>query len=148
MIGIIVAASVIAVIFVVMAGVITVLPHDVTMTIRDGSVKGVNAQHLRLKFQVQCENENGTIYRIEITYNGLDYGYKNADIDIGYRSTELIEADYFDGQSAAIDAGAVDGSNRLLFVPDQTYVLIIFFYNLEGNNEGSVSLSFVYNIPS
>jgi len=145
MIGIIVAASVIAVIFVVMAGVITVLPHDITMTIREGSVKGKNTNHLRLEFQVQCENENGTVYRIDITHDGVLYGHKYTNIQIGYRYTETIAVDYFDADDAPL---AEKDGLKLLFVPDQVYVLTVHFYNLEGNNAGSVSLSFIYNIPS
>ena len=146
MIGIIVAASVIAVIFVVMAAVITVLPHDITMTLRDSTIKGVNTQHLKLEFQIQCENEDGVINKIEIYHNGLLYGHTDDSHFIDYRTTEEINIDFF---FADVDtpAGEVDDF-KLLFVPDQSYVLTVYYQNIDASHIGTVSLAFIYNIPS
>lgn len=146
MIGIIVAASVIAVIFVVMAAVITVLPHDITMTLRAGTIKGVNANHLKLEFQIQCENEDGVINEIEIYHDGLLYGHIDESYFIDYRTTEEINIDFF---FADVDAPALEVTlGKLLFVPDQSYVLSVSYQNIDASNTGIVSLSFIYNIPT
>jgi len=147
MIGIIVAASVIAVIFVVMAGVITVLPHDISMTLRNSTVKGVNQQHKKLTFQIQCENEDGVITGVNIAKNGELYGHDTASYFIDYRTTEIIIIDFFIADDAAKIAEEVDlGGTLLVFVPDDTYVITVFYKNVDFSNEGSVSLEFVYNV--
>jgi len=147
MIGIIVAASVIAVIFVVMAGVITVLPHDIDMTLRDGSIKGINSNHKKLEFQIQCENENGIITSVNITKDGSAWGHTSISVLVNYRTTGFIEIDFFSAHQNAITAGENDGST-MVFVPDDTYVLIVEFKNTDLSNVGTVSLVFVYNVPS
>ncbi|MHA1442024.1 MAG: hypothetical protein ACTSPK_09205 [Candidatus Heimdallarchaeota archaeon] len=147
MIGIIVAASVIAVIFVVMAGVITVLPHDIDMTLRDGSIKGVNTQHKKLEFQIQCENEDGIITSVNITKDGTPWGHTSVSVLVDYRTTGFIEIDFFSAHQNAITAGENDGTT-MVFVPDDTYVLVVEFKNTDLSNVGTVSLVFVYNVPS
>jgi hypothetical protein len=147
MIGIIVAASVIAVIFVVMAAVITVLPHDITMTLRDSTIKGVNTQHLKLEFQIQCENEDGVINKIEIYHDGLLYGHTDDSYFVDYRTTEEINIDFFIADEDT-PIGEITDIIKLLFVPDQSYVLTVYYQNIDASNIGTVSLAFIYNIPS
>ncbi len=149
MIGIIVAASVIAVIFVVMAGVITVLPHDITMTLRDGSIKGVNTQHKKLVFQIQCENEDGIITSVNITKNSLSYGHTFDSFFVDYRTTGNIEIAFFIANTAHVSGAELDlDGTTMLFVPGDTYVLIVEFKNIDLSNVGTVALEFVYNVPS
>ena len=147
MIGIIVAASVIAVIFVVMAGVITVLPHDIAMTLRDGSIEGVDSNHKKLEFQIQCENEDGIITSVNITKGGLIWGHSSESVSIEYRTTETIVIDLFAASTACIAALENDGIT-MVFEPGDTYVLVVEYKNIELNRGGIVSLEFVYQVPS
>lgn len=55
MIGIIVAASVLAVFFVVMAATIPLYRREIDMSIRDNSIKGNTTDYIHLSFRIICD---------------------------------------------------------------------------------------------
>ncbi len=60
MIGLIVAASVVVVFFIVMAAVIPSMSHDLSMQIKDRSIKANSTLNdLSLKFNVMCDYAEG-----------------------------------------------------------------------------------------
>ena len=66
MIGIIVAASVLAVFFVVMAATIPFYRQELDMSIKDGSIKGNITDNIYLSFRIICDYDVGILKEVVI----------------------------------------------------------------------------------
>ncbi|MFW9922872.1 MAG: hypothetical protein ACFFDW_06235 [Candidatus Thorarchaeota archaeon] len=148
MIGIIVAASVVAVLMVVMAAVVPLMHHEVYMQIREGSVKAASNDSIALKFNVMCDYDEGELWRVEIFKDGQFYGYRNIanlvtpvtpfdkneekTITINYFLTQLTQA-----PPAEIDEG------RLVFQDLDEYTIVIYFRPVDDTTS-TLSSSLVF----
>lgn len=66
MIGIIVAASVLTVFFIVMAATIPFFGQDLNMTIKEGSIQGNTTDNIHLSFRIICDYDVGILKEVVI----------------------------------------------------------------------------------
>ena len=128
MIGIIVAASVIAVIFVVMAAVIPVIKQDVAMSIRPDSVMANSTDSTSIRFNIMCDYNDGDLWRVEAFKNGDLYGYKNVNFTFVRNEEKTINIEYLLANTI-VPSGEVNDS-KLVFQDGETYTLRIYFRNV------------------
>ncbi|NHJ33020.1 MAG: hypothetical protein FK732_09160 [Asgard group archaeon] len=74
MIGIIVAASVLAVFFIVMAATIPLFGRDLNMTLAENSIHGNITDNVHLSFKIICDYEAGSLTKVEIYRNVTMFG--------------------------------------------------------------------------
>ncbi len=133
MIGLIVAASVIAVLFIVLAAVVPSMSHDLSMQIKDRSIKGnTTINDLSLKFTVMCDYADGEVWRAEIHKNGALYGYFSLADETPFEKNEqrLVVVAYFLAETG-INQTEVDGG-RLVFQNGHDYVLRVFYRPIDS----------------
>lgn len=133
MIGLIVAASVVAVLFVVMAAVIPSMSHDLSMQIKDRSIRGnTTSNDFSLKFTVMCDYADGEVWRAEIHKNGALYGYFSLADENTFEKNEqrLVIVSYFLAESG-INETEVDGG-KLVFQDGHEYVLKVYYRPIES----------------
>ena len=128
MIGIIVAASVIAVVFIVMAAVIPVIKQDVQMQIRPDSVFANSTDSTSIRFSVMCDYNDGDLWRVEAFKNDQLYGYKNVNFTFDRNQEKIINIEYLLANTI-VPSQEVNGSN-LVFQDGDTYTLRIYFRNM------------------
>ena len=66
MIGIIVAASVLAVFFIVMVATIPLYGQDLNMTVKDNTIRGNITDNIHLSFRIICDYEEGILKEVVI----------------------------------------------------------------------------------
>ncbi len=133
MIGLIVAASVVVVFFIVMAVVIPSMSHELSMQIKDRSIKGNSTiNDLALKFNVMCDYAEGEVWRAEIHKNGELYGYFSLADEGPFEKSDqrTIIVAYFLAETG-INATEVDGG-RLVFQEGHDYVLRVFYRPIDS----------------
>ncbi|NPE07278.1 MAG: hypothetical protein GNW80_03260 [Asgard group archaeon] len=74
MIGIIVAASVLAVFFIVMAATIPFYGQDLNMTIKANSIRGNTTDNIQLSFRMICDYDVGILKEVTILRDSIVYG--------------------------------------------------------------------------
>jgi len=125
MIGLIVAASVIAVLFVVMAAVIPVMKQEVYMQIRIGSIKANSTDSISLVFRVMCDYDDGDLWSIEVYKDSQLYGTKNVEESFVRNEMRTIGLPYLLAEEG-VPIGEIS-SGRLVFQNGESYVLRIYF---------------------
>ncbi|MEA2071443.1 MAG: hypothetical protein U9O98_09150 [Asgard group archaeon] len=143
MIGLIVAASVIAVLFIVMAAVIPTIDDNVSMHIPLATVQANASNHQVLIFRVICDYDAGEIYRVEILKDGEDYGY-NPDISEEFHKNEVkyIQVDYFLVTENVPTEERSEG--HLVFQVNTTYTLRVFYQELDASFDDYTDITFTF----
>ena len=80
MIGIIVAASVIAAFFVIMAATVPLYKRDVVIVVRDNSIQANSTDNKALSFRTICDYDDGYIKKIDIIRGSSRIAYRDVDI--------------------------------------------------------------------
>ncbi|NHJ04115.1 MAG: hypothetical protein EAX90_04785 [Candidatus Heimdallarchaeota archaeon] len=132
MIGLIVAASVIAVLFIVMASVIPVIKQDVFLQIRDGSIKANSTDSISLIFNVMCDYDDGDLWSVEVYKDNQLYGTKNVEESFVRNEERTVNLPYLLAEDG-VPVSEID-SGRLVFQNGDTYVLRIY-YHAPGETE-------------
>ena len=133
MIGIIVAASVVAVLFVVMAAVVPTFNREVNMQVRPRSVKGNStADDFALKFNVMCDYAAGEVWRVEIFKGGEQIGYVNTPTEDPFEKYEertmiVNSFTYVGTNSSDVQAG------KVLFLNGEEYIIRILFRPVDSD---------------
>ncbi|NHJ46208.1 MAG: hypothetical protein FK733_00335 [Asgard group archaeon] len=146
MIGVIIAASVLAVFFVVMAATVPLMRSEVQMHVFDATIKGNDTWAKSLKFLIVCDNDGGVLDKVEIYKGGTLWGDRNLNIEFTKSETKFLGIDTFNPSSAAQAALEVNATD-LLFLEDVTYTLRIYYSNLDGVQQPTIDYSFVYEKP-
>ena len=148
MIGIIVAASVIAVLFIVLAATIPVMHKEVHMGAVPSSIRGNSTNGEKLIFYLVCDYDDGILVKVEIEKNGVLYG--EADLNMAFEKNdyENIEIAKFEATAAAVAAGEYNlTSNALVLQQDDQYTLILTFTNLDHVVQPTDSFLFTFKLP-
>jgi len=150
MIGIIVAASVLAVFVVVMAATIPLYSRELDMSIKDNSIRG-NSTHLtQLSFRIICDYDTGILKNVEIlkdegelTLTPVAYSnvtksfFKSQEITVKYNFTK-------DDEYTVLPPEGVTG-DYFIFARYFEYVIRIHFENEDGTVTGTKDYNFTYN---
>ncbi len=145
MIGLIVAASVVAVFFVIMAAVVPSMSQNINMQIREELIIGNStSDHFSLDFDIMCDYEAGEVWRAEIYKNSSTqnaftlYGYTSLTDEVSFKRNEerTIKVLYFTAE-AGVDPTEVDGV-RLIFQVGDEYVLRVYYRPLDKPEETSL----------
>lgn len=146
MIGIIVAASIIAVIFIVMAAVIPAIPRKVEMNIRTDTIKANATGDQSLKFRVICDYSDGKLIKAEVYKGETLYG--EAIIDEVFEEKE--EKEIIIGAfiaTASVPFLEKSGQN-LVFQDGEEYTLTIYYESIDGKHTGDVSQTWKFETYS
>ena len=146
MIGIIVAASVLAIFFVVMAATVPLMKSEVQMEVFTSTIKGNDTWAKSLKFLIVCDYDDGVLDKLEIYKGGLIWGYENVDVLFTKSETKHLGISAFAASSAAISAGEVNATD-LMFIEGATYTLRIFYSNMDGVQQPTRDFVFTYTVP-
>ncbi|MHA1213526.1 MAG: hypothetical protein ACTSSH_13840 [Candidatus Heimdallarchaeota archaeon] len=149
MIGIIVAASVVAVLFIVLAATVPYINHNVAMSVQLISIRGNNTDE-ELIFRVNCDYDNGTLTKIEIYKNNELYGEKlDFNVEFGPRGTKYLGVKGFDAKTGTVPPAQVNATtDHLIFVHDDVYTIRIYFENLDGSYQAYSEMEFAFNSPN
>lgn len=148
MIGIIVAASVLAVFFIVMAVTIPYMKNDVNMEFIEGSIRGNATDDEALIFKVVCDFDNGTITNFRIYRNSVLYGSKNQTEVFEPRETRFIHIRYFDVNFGVTPPGETQNTTHLLFVDDAEYTIRMYYEDSNGIERPYTEAVFTYDRPN
>jgi hypothetical protein len=147
MIGIIVAASVLAAFFIIMAATIPLMQKDTEMVVYTESIKGNDTESLTLKFQVISDYNYGTLDSVEVFRKIGDdlvlYGDRSIGVDFNKSQVQLIGVAHLAPTQAAQDAGETNGTS-LQFVTDGQYYLRLYFTSAKGLEKQSQDYVFTY----
>ncbi|HUT80906.1 MAG TPA: hypothetical protein VMZ29_06865 [Candidatus Bathyarchaeia archaeon] len=148
MIGIIVAASLLAVVFIVLAATVPYMNKEVSMSVQVSSIRG-NVTREQLKFRIICDYDDGFLTDVEI-YNdqNVKYGARN-DLDMNFtaRTQQYIGFKYFEPNFGVTPPGDVNAtSNHLLFVVNNVYTLRIYYANTDGIAISHADFQFTYKL--
>ncbi len=153
MIGLIVAASVLAVFVVVMAATIPLYARDLDMSIKTGSIRG-NSTHLtQLSFRIICDYDVGILDKVEILKDEgqpvlTNVAYNNESSRSFFKSQEITVSYNFTIDPLYVDdILPPEGSDGGYFVFGRyfEYVLRIHFENEDGTVSGTKDYTFTYN---
>lgn len=148
MIGIIVAASVIAVIFIILAATVPIMSKEVHMGAVPTSIRGNSTNGEKLIFYVVCDYDDGILIKVGIEKNGVLYGEANVNLAFEKSEQRNIEIDLFDATSAAQTAGEYNATNNaLVFQQSEQYTLILTFTNLDNIVQPSSAFDFTFKLP-
>jgi hypothetical protein len=152
MIGLIVAASVIAVVFIVMAAVIPTIDNNLVMHIRDDSVRAVSNETIdvALRLRMICDYQDGMIYKAEVynTNTSELYGTYALNRTLARQTESEVIIPYFNASAAAITAGhfvnEANYTNVLKFMNGAEYQLKIFYRSMDSKVDTFDIETFVY----
>jgi hypothetical protein len=148
MIGIIVAASVIAVLFIIMAATIPLMHKDVHIGIVPTSIRGNSTNGEKLSFFIVCDYDDGIVTKLEIEKNGVKYGEVDMDLTMVKKEYRQIEVEVFEATAAAISAGEYNATNgALVFQQNDDYSIVVHFTNLAGDPQPTDSFLFTFKLP-
>ncbi|MBN1329008.1 MAG: hypothetical protein JXA54_06000 [Candidatus Heimdallarchaeota archaeon] len=145
MIGIIVAASLLAVIFIVLATTIPYVHNDVSMSVQLSSIRG-NVTCEQLKFRIIVDYDDGYLTDVEIFNDqNVKYGKRN-DLGMNFtaRTQKYIGFRYFEPIFGIPSENVNATSNHLLFIVGNTYTLRIYYANMDGIAISFADFQFVY----
>ena len=143
MIGVIVAASVIAVLFIVMAAVIPVIKSDVDIFVNPVSIKSNSTTDQSLRFKVTCDHQDGTIYKVEIYKGETMYAAADTDEPILNREVKEITIPGFVATEYA-PASEIGSGGYLVFQHDAEYKMIIYFEDSDGSYQSTSSTTWTF----
>lgn len=135
MIGIIVAASVIAVVFIVMAAVIPAMRYDVSMQIRPGTIKPYLSFDKGLEFFVMCDYADGEVWKVDILKGDDLWGSRTLiiQVEIARNAQTKVQITSFQATANVPLDQQADGS--LLFVSGQEYIIRVYFRPIDSTIE-------------
>ncbi|MBD3191426.1 MAG: hypothetical protein GF308_12330 [Candidatus Heimdallarchaeota archaeon] len=142
MIGIIVAASVVAVIFIVMAAVIPFIKHDVEMYVAPRTIMANSSDNTALRFDVTCDYAPGVLYKIEILQDQTVYGVVD-NLDLSLENREVREIGTTFDATANAPAGEVSGG-LLVFQNGEAYTMKLYYRSPDGSSEGTSTSTWTY----
>ena len=145
MIGIIVVASVISVLFLVLAITIPYTNKDVHMQINLNSIRGNTTDQESLIFKIVCDFDNGTVTKFEIYQDSVLFGDKNQTEVFSPRETRYIQIRYFDANLGVVPSGQIQNGTHLKFLDGFTYTLRIYYQDLDGIAKPYSEIEFDYN---
>ena len=146
MIGVIVAASVVAVFFVIMAATVPLYKKEVYVSVREGSIQANSTDNKALSFKVICDYDDGYLRRLEIVRGNERIGYREVNYLLIKNYEKFITLEYFYAIVGVTPADQIeDGTNHLLFLDDDTYILRIFYEDVNGNEFDSQDYEFTYD---
>jgi len=152
MIGIIVAASVLAVFFVVMAATIPLYRKDLDMTVKDNSIRGNVTSNIHLSFRVICDYDVGILKEVVIfkdtgqptltpvasnNETSLTF-YKSQEITITYNFT-------VDFLYTPVPPEGENPDGLFIFARYFEYTLRIYFEDQTGSVTGYKDYLFVFD---
>ena len=141
MIGIIVAASIVAVLFIVMAAVIPAISPKVELNVKPSSVMSNSTTHL--SFQVICDFDHGNLTKIELYKDQTLYSEVLVMYGFNVRDTKTIDVNGFTAASG-VPASEISLEGFVIFQVNQTYTLRLYYQNIAGGDQGSSSFSWTY----
>lgn len=154
MIGIIVAASVLAVFFIVMAATIPLYGRDLDMTIKANTIRGNETDYIQLSFRIINDYEVGILKKVEIYRDSIVYG-DNALL--AYRNDTSYELTFYKSQEKTVSYNFTVNSlfpplppeanvgGLFKFAPFLEYTLRIYFENEDGSIVGQKDFTFTFN---
>ncbi|NHK31707.1 MAG: hypothetical protein FK730_10170 [Asgard group archaeon] len=148
MIGIIVAASVIAVLFIIMAATIPLMNKDVHIGVIPVSIRGNSTNGEKLIFFIVCDYDDGYLVKLEIEKNGQLYGDIELNMLLEKEEQRNMQIDAFDATTAAQLAGEYNATNNaLVFQQNADYTLIVHYTNINGDLQQTDSFEFTFKLP-
>jgi len=146
MIGIIVAASVISVIFIIFAAVMPQFQKEVHFMIQPQSIRGNSTDQESLIFRATCDYAPGKIIKVEI-YKDVSgelvrYGEREVLFSFEKNEVQYLQVRYFYARGGA----PVQNSTHLLFTINDPYVLTITYTDIGGTLEQTLSYDFTYTL--
>jgi len=146
MIGIIVAASVIAVIFIIFAGVVPQFKKEVHMMVQPLSIRGNSTDRESLIFRATCDYAPGKIIKVEIYKEVLGeqtlYGERDVLFSFQKNEVQYLQVRFFYARGGA----PVQNSTHLLFSLNEDYTLKITYTDISGINEYTMMYDFTYKL--
>ena len=138
MIGIIVAASVISLVFIVMVAVIPIMNYNLELNIRSGSIRDLSTSNDKgLRMNIFADYDAGQLYEVRILKNVdgtyLDYAYRD-DITINFQEREeiTVELSFFIAVSSNVeDPGTEIDNFNLVFISGSAYAVILKYRSLD-----------------
>jgi hypothetical protein len=146
MIGIIVAASVLAIFFIVMAATIPLMRSEVHMEVFEETIRGNDTWAKSLNFLIVCDYDGGVLDKVEIYKGGEKWGERNLDLAFNKSETRFVGVSTFAPTTAAQLAGEVNATD-LMFMDGVAYVLRIYYSNLDGVQQPTEDFAFTYVLP-
>ncbi|NHJ85422.1 MAG: hypothetical protein FK734_08155 [Asgard group archaeon] len=147
MIGIIVTASVVAVLFIVLAATMPFyVQRDVEMHLRENYIIVNQTDSVSLTFKVISDYQGGVIEKFEIYKNGIEptdlYGTFVNSTEL-FKNEERLFTVIFD---ATANAGGLDKdeSNHLVFIKGNVYTLKITYSDIDYTFTKYLEHSFTY----
>lgn len=144
--GVIIGASVIALILIIMAAVVPFFSRDVSMFIRKDDIDPISGDNqMGLEFRVTCDYAAGHLYTIEIYKDDTLYGVNEAiSMDFNKSQEREVVIESFTA-TGAVPSEQVNGS-VLLFQYSEEYTLTLWYEESDGSpTELQYSRSFVFN---
>lgn len=155
MIGLIVAASVLSVFFIIMAATIPLYRQDLNMTIKDNSIRGNTTDYVHLSFRIICDYDIGilkeiTIIRDDAVYgentpfalrNGSDYWmtfHKSQEITVTFNFTSNPLYDPLPPEGKT-------GEGLFIFAPFFEYTLRIYYEDQSGGIQAEKFFDFTFD---
>ncbi len=146
MIGVIVAASVVAVFFVIMVATVPLYKKEVYVSVREGSIQANSTDNKALSFKVICDYDDGYLKRIEIVRGNEQIGYRVVNYLLTKNVEKYITLEYLYANVGVTPADQIEeGTNHLLFINDDTYKLRIFYEDVNGNRFDPLDYEFIYD---
>ena len=155
MIGIIVAASVLAVFFVVMAATIPLYRQDMNMTIKDNSIRGNTTDYVQLSFRIICDYDVGILKEVTIIRDDIIYGvdtpfaYRNgSDYWMTFQKSQELTVTFNFTSDPLYDPLPPEGKTPeglFIFAPFFEYTLRIYYEDQTGGVQGEKFYDFTFN---
>jgi len=147
MIGIIIAAAVLTILFIVLTATIPLMRHDVSITIPVNTIKGNETNRETLQFSIVCDYADGRLTKIQI-YKEVDstlkrYGEKVVDLLLQERNVTKYTVAYFEADPFNVPSEQINGTH-LLFIVDDPYILKITYENISGVEKVSENIEFYF----
>ncbi len=145
MIGIIVAASVLAVVFIVLASTIPYMQREVSMSVQVTSIRG-NVTREQLMFRLICDYNDGYLTDVAILNNESEViGERNyLAMNFTARTQTYIGFTYFNPTADTLLSEKNVTSGHLLFVVNKIYTLRIFYADADGIAVAHADFQFTY----
>ena len=155
MIGIIVAASVLAVFFVVMATTIPLYHRDLNMTIKDNSIRGNTTDYIQLSFRIICDYDVGILKEVTILRDSAVYGdktpmaFRNGSAYwITFQKSQELTVTYNFTASELFPPLPPEGETAeglFIFGPSFEYTLRIYYEGQTGGVQTEKSFEFIFD---
>ena len=146
MIGVIVAASVIAVFFVIMAATVPLYKKEVIIVVRDNSIQANSTDNKALSFRTICDYNDGYIVKLEIVRGNERIAYRDVNYFMTKNSERYVTLDFFYAIPGVTPADEIEsGTNHLLFIDSDTYYLRLTYEDVDGIEFDPLDYEFIYD---